>query len=275
MENKYRQLQDRLRSLDGLAVAYSGGADSSLLLQAANDILAERVLAVTVVSPTYPDTELAAALEFTSGRGIRHAIVEFNPFTIEGFAENPPQRCYLCKREYYPLILARAREQGLAVVADGSNRDDQGDFRPGMMVLNELGIISPLQEVGLTKAEIRQLLRAMGLPSWDKPDEACLASRIPYGERITPAKLARVEAAEQFLRQHGFRQVRVRYHGELARIEVGEDERARFDSGIMDTVHAHLYLLGFRYISLDLKGYRCGSLNELLADDIDYENGGR
>lgn len=264
MEHKYTCLQERLRSLDGVVVAYSGGVDSSFLLQAAADILGDRVLAVTVASPTFPDTEMAAAVEYADRRGIRHAIIELNQFTIDGFADNPAERCYLCKKQYYPQLMSLARDQGNWVVADGTNADDEEDFRPGMRVLEELGVLSPLQEVRLTKSEIRELSRTMGLPTWDKPDEACLASRIPYGQRITPAKLAMVDQAEQYLRQHGFRQVRVRHHGEIARIEVGVEERQRFEPQLMEAVHDYLRGLGFSYVTLDLKGYRGGSLNQNL-----------
>ncbi len=264
MDYKYRCLQDRLRSLDGVVVAYSGGVDSSFLLQAAADILDARVLAVTVASPTFPETEMAAALEFADRRGIGHTVIELNQFTIDGFAENPTERCYLCKKQYYPQLLALARDRGNWTVVDGTNADDERDFRPGMRVLEELGVLSPLQEARLTKAEIRELSRAIGLPTWDKPDEACLASRIPYGERITPAKLAMVDQAEQYLRQHGFRQVRVRHHGQIARIEVGAEERRRFEPQLMEIVHDYLRGLGFSYVALDLKGYRSGSLSQNL-----------
>ncbi|MEQ8200294.1 MAG: ATP-dependent sacrificial sulfur transferase LarE [Syntrophomonadaceae bacterium] len=264
MEDKYRKLQSRLRSLEGIAVAYSGGVDSTFLLQVASDLLADRALAVTVVSPALPAGEMEAVVEFTRGRRIGHQVIELDQFAVEGFADNRVDRCYLCKRAYYPRILALARERGIATVADGSNADDEADFRPGMRALKELGVISPLQEAGLTKAEIRELSRAMKLPTWDKPDEACLATRIPYGEQITRSKLKRVDRAEQFLRGLGFRQVRVRCHGEMARIEIDPEERARFDKRLMDKVHDGLRTLGFTYVTLDLKGYRTGSLNENL-----------
>ena len=266
MENKYKNLQSRLQSLEGIAVAYSGGADSTFLLHVASNILADRVLAVTVVSPTFPSGEREAALEFTRRQGIEHHIIELDQFAVEGFADNRADRCYLCKRAYYPQMLSLAGEYGIITVADGSNADDEKDFRPGMRAVREWGVISPLQEAGLTKTEIRQLSRAMGLPSWDKRNESCLATRIPYGEKITPDKLKRVDGAEQYLRGLGFRQVRVRCHGETARIEVDAKERIRFDEQLMDEVHDFLRSLGFAYVTLDLRGYRTGSLNETLKE---------
>lgn len=268
MENKYRKLQSRLRSLDGIAVAYSGGADSTFLLQTAADLLTDCALAVTVVSPTLPAGGLAAAVEFTRGGGIRHQVIEIDTFAVEGFADNHTDRCYLCKRAYYPRILALARERGITTVADGSNAGDGADFRPGMRAVRELGVISPLQEAGLTKTEIRELSRLMGLSVWNKPNESCLATRIPYGQQITPGKLARVDAAEQYLRGLGFRQVRVRHHEDMARIEVGPPERAGIGERLMDEIHDHLRALGFAYVTLDLKGYRIGSLNENLDFDL-------
>lgn len=268
MENKYKNLQSRLQSLEGIAVAYSGGADSTFLLHVASNILADRVLAVTVVSPTFPSGEREAALEFTRRQGIEHHIIELDQFAVEGFADNRADRCYLCKRAYYPQMLSLAGEHGIITVADGSNADDEKDFRPGMRAVREWGVISPLQEAGLTKTEIRELSRAMGLPSWDKHNESCLATRIPYGEKITPDKLKRVDGAEQYLRGLGFRQVRVRCHGETARIEVDAKERIRFDEQLMDEVHDFLRSLGFAYVTLDLRGYRTGSLNETLGFNI-------
>ena len=268
MENKYKNLRSHLQSLEGLVVAYSGGADSTFLLQVACDILADRALAVTVISSTFPSGERETALEFTSRQGIEHHIIELDQFAVEGFADNRADRCYLCKRAYYPQILSLAGERGITTVADGSNADDEADFRPGMRAVRELGVISPLQEAGLTKTEIRELSRAMGLPAWDKGNESCLATRIPYGEQITPAKLKRVDGAEQYLRGLGFKQVRVRCHGEMARIEVDPGDRIRFDGPLMDEVHDYLRSLGFAYVTLDLKGYRTGSLNETLGFNI-------
>lgn len=265
MQEKLAVLRNRIKALDGLAVAYSGGVDSTFLLYTAYSLLGDRALAITVHLPTFPTWELESALEFTTRQHIPQLVINLSQFDVTGFTDNTINRCYLCKSQYYPQIITMAGQHGITVVADGSNADDEKDYRPGMQALRELGIISPLQEARLTKAEIRELSRELYLPTWDKPEEACLATRIPYGEKITPEKLIIVEEAERYLRELGFRQVRVRHHGQITRIEVGPEERCRFDDATMEKVHNYLQSLGFAYVTLDLKGYRTGSLNEILT----------
>jgi uncharacterized protein len=266
LEAKYERLQELVRGYGSLLVAFSGGLDSSLLLKVARDALGDRVLAVTALSPTYPSKEHAAAEALARALGVRLIAVETDELAIAGYAENPPERCYFCKSELFGELQAIARREGIAYVADGTNADDRGDYRPGMQAASELGVVSPLCEAGLTKADIRALSKRLGLPTWDKPSSACLASRFPYGEAITREKLAMVEAAEDFLKELGFRQVRVRHHGEIARIEVEPDEIERLaSSGVREQVVRKLTKLGYRYVTLDGRGYRTGSLNEALG----------
>ena len=260
---KLHDLTHRLKSLESLAVAFSGGADSAFLLKVARDVLGKNILAVTVRSAFFPEREFAAAAEFARLRRIPHRVVLANAWDIDGFSENPPDRCYLCKRALFSKIAAVASESRLMHVADGSNLDDLDDHRPGARAALELGIVSPLQDVGMSKQDIRVLSREMNLPTWDKPADACLATRIPCGQRITPEKLLAVERAEQLLLDAGFRQVRVRHHGDTARIEVAAEERTAFFQGdLMEKVYEEFRKLGFTYTALDLRGYRTGSMNE-------------
>lgn len=254
-----------LSRLESLIIAFSGGVDSTFLLRVARDVLGDRVLAVTARSSTYPEREYREAVAFAQDIGAEHLVIESEELDVEGFADNPYNRCYLCKHELFSKITEIAREKDIPWIADGSNVDDLGDYRPGMEATRELGVISPLREAGLTKADIRELSREMGLPTWDKPAFACLSSRFPYGQRITREALKRVDAAEQLLLDTGFRQVRVRDHGELARIEVAPEERCRFfDEELLDTLYEAFKTIGYRYTALDLKGYRTGSMNEVL-----------
>jgi len=240
--------------------------DSSFLCKAAREALGDRSLAVTVVSPMLPRSEIDCAKEVAAAVGSRHVLIE-DPDIEEHVAANPADRCYHCKKIEFSLIAKAARENGAEYVIDGSNLDDLSDYRPGLRALEELGVRSPLREAGLTKADIREHSRRLGLPTWDKPAFACLASRIPYGERITAEKLRAVERAEDFLRSLGFRQFRVRSHGEIARIEVAPDERPKtFDTLLMDKVSMHLKSLGYLYVCLELEGYRTGSLNRTIPD---------
>lgn len=265
-QKKLDKLIDSLRSMECLAVAFSGGVDSTFLLKVAHDILKDRVLAVTARSSIHPEDEFREAMEFIEQNGIRHQIIVSNELDIDGFKENPADRCYYCKRELYSMMVVLARQKGILNVADGSNIDDLGDYRPGARAGAELGIISPLQDAKMTKEDIRILSKEMNLPTWDKPALACLASRIPYGQKITREKLTVIEQAERILKSHGFRQVRVRHHGDLARIEVVPEERMLFfNTELMDAVYDEFRKLGFSYAALDLRGYRTGSLNETLS----------
>ena len=262
---KLERLRERLRVIGGAVVAFSSGVDSTFLLRVAHEELGDRVIAATIRSHTFPRRELDEAEAFCRAEGIRHEVIDSEELDIPGFAENPPDRCYHCKRELFGKLLAFAHENGLATVLEGSNIDDDGDYRPGRRAIRELGIVSPLHDVGLTKAEIRALSREMELPTSDKPSFACLASRFPYGERITVLGLERVEKAEQWLLDAGLglTQLRVRSHGDLARIEVPSADIPRLAARAAE-IAAAFKDLGFAYVTLDLLGYRTGSMNEIL-----------
>jgi uncharacterized protein len=265
LQDTLKQLRCNIEKMSSLAVAYSGGVDSTFLLGVAHDVLQGQVIAVTARSSTYPEREFKEAAEFARSKRIKHIVIEVDELEIKGFADNPPNRCYLCKYELFSKIKEVAGKHNIQSIAEGSNIDDLGDYRPGMQAIKELGIISPLKDAGLGKDAIRKLSKQMGLPTWDKPAFACLASRFPYGVKITREKLAMVDRAERYLLELGFKQVRVRHHGDTARIEVAEVERLKFfDLELMDNVYKQFKEIGFAYTSLDLKGYRTGSLNEVI-----------
>lgn len=267
-ERKYTELCEYIKSLNSVAVAFSGGVDSTLLLRAASDTLKDRAIAVTARSCSFPARELDEARQYCSDHGIRHVIVDSEELDIPGFRHNPVNRCYLCKHELFEKMLAMAQKEGIENVAEGSNMDDNGDFRPGLKAIAELGIKSPLRHVKLYKEEIRYLSRKLGLPTWRKQSFACLSSRFVYGEEITEEKLHMVDAAEELLMRLGFEQLRVRIHGKLARIEVQPQDIERLMSdGIREAVYYKLKQLGFDYVTVDMMGYRTGSMNETLSED--------
>lgn len=258
-------LQNIIDDMGSLLVAYSGGVDSTFLLKVAKMTLGGRVMAVTATSLTYPKREHDEAQKRAKEFGVRHMTIVSEELDIPEFSDNPPDRCFYCKKELFSRLREIAVREGMNYVADGTNLDDVGDFRPGMKAAEELGVRSPLKEAGLTKQDIRELSRELGLSTWDKPSYACLASRFPYGDKIVPEGLRMVAEAEDYLHDLGFRQLRVRHHGNLARIEVPKGEVGRFrEEGLRAEVVEKLKSIGYTYVTLDLQGYRSGSMNETL-----------
>lgn len=260
---KYELLQEILRRYDSVLIAYSGGTDSTFLCRAAADTLGEKAVAVTARSSTYPERELRDARNAAQLIGIRHMEIDSEELDIPGFAQNGRDRCFYCKQELFTKLISLSRELGLLAVAEGSNLDDNGDYRPGLKAAEALGVKSPLREAGMNKQTIRILSRNFGLPTWNKPSFACLSSRFPYGEAITREKLGQVEKAEQYLFDLGFTQVRVRHHNEIARIEILPAEFSRLaNPALRENIYQYFKTLGFPYTSADLAGYRTGSMNE-------------
>ncbi len=264
--SKLDKLKEILKPLPGVVIAYSGGVDSTFLTIVAREVLGERVLAVTAVSPTYPEQQLFEAKEWAGRYGINHTVIETNEFDDPNFTANPPERCYYCKKALFQELKQIAAKKGNWVLIDGANIDDLSDHRPGRRAAQELGVRSPLQEAGMTKEEIRDFSKVMSLPTWNKPAYACLASRVPYGNEITPEVLRRIDLAENFLASLSLVQIRVRDHFPLARIEVGKDELGlAWDS--RELICRKLHEFGYPYVTLDLDGFRSGSMNEVLKKD--------
>lgn len=266
MLNKLVKLKEYIRKLGSVAVAFSGGVDSTFLLKVAHDTLGDRAVAITAHSSFFPAREFRETQSFCKGEQIFQISFEISESEIEGFQENPPNRCYLCKKEIFQKIIALAKKRHMLWVVEGTNLDDMEDYRPGMQAVVELGVISPLRECGLRKEEIRILSRHLGLSTWEKPSFACLASRFLYGESITKKKLSMVEQAEEFLRELGFIQLRVRIHGEMARIEVPPQDFPRLlEEENRRKIVSQLREYGFSYVAMDMQGYRMGSMNETLS----------
>ena len=266
LASKRQRLIEILRDMGSCVIGFSGGVDSTFLFALAAEVLGDRVLAVTASSETYPLRELREAEELARRIGGRHRLIVSEELDIPGFADNPKDRCYFCKKELFGKLREIADQEGIAHVLDGSNVDDQGDYRPGRKASKELGVRSPLEEAGLTKADIRELSREMGLATWDKPAFACLSSRFPYGVKITREKLGMVGRAEDSLRELGLRVLRVRHHGDVARLELGAEEFGRVVNGLRDEVVRRVKEAGYTYVALDLQGYRTGAMNEVLTD---------
>ena len=262
LEEKRARLERSLRALESALLAFSGGVDSSFLLRMAHDVLGDRLTALTSVSPTNPEADTTEAIAAARALGVRHLIVASNELEVPGYATNPTNRCYLCKNRLYEICAAEARERGITTIVDGVNLDDLGDYRPGLQAAREHGVRHPLVEAEITKDDLRTMSRALGLATWDRPASPCLSSRFPYGTAITTERLRMVSGAEDRLRRLGFRTLRVRFHGDVARVEIGVDELPRLDDpalrrAVTDAVH----LAGFDEVIVDPCGFRSGNLN--------------
>ena len=268
LETKYDHLRNIVSQAGSAIIAFSGGVDSTFLLKVCVDKLGEKALAITARSETFPERELKEAKTLAELIGALHLIIDTEELSAPGFASNPPHRCFLCKSELFSKLTQIAKEHGIPWVFDGSNADDVGDFRPGRKAARQLGVRSPLEEAGLGKEEIRTLSKMLNLPTWDKPAFACLSSRFPYHTKITEPALRQVEDAEDFLWNLGMREFRVRHHDTIARIELGPKELSLFlETGRRNEIVLHLKSLGYKYVTLDLEGYRTGSMNETLSKD--------
>ncbi len=263
LQEKLDALRSYIKNLGSLAVGFSGGVDSTFMLAVAHEVLGDQAIAVTAVAAAIPERELKEATEFCEEHGIRHIIRKVDPIRqIEGYKENGPDRCYYCKSGFFREIIRAAEENGIEFVAEGSNMDDLGDYRPGLKAVEELAVKSPLRSANLYKADIRAISKAMGLPTWSKPAYACLATRLVYGEEITEEKLRMIELAEQFLIDHGFLEERVRMHGNMARIEVPAKDIPRLAADdLREEIYMRFREIGFLYVTLDMHGYQMGSMN--------------
>ena len=264
IKDRLAELKKILSDMESCAVAFSGGVDSTFLLAVASEVLGDRCVAITADSPMIPRHEAKAAQDFCKVRGIKQILFDPDALSDDIIRSNPKDRCYHCKKKIFSKMTEEARANGTEYVADGTNTDDEGDYRPGMKALSELGIRSPLREAGLSKRDIRELSKDMGLDTWDMPSFACLATRIPYGQEITPELLAKIEKAETVLREAGFKQYRVRAHGDLARIEVALSDMNKL-SEMRSLISEGIRNAGFRYVTVDLEGYRTGSMNDVLS----------
>jgi uncharacterized protein len=267
LDSKLDRMRAMFAPMRNLIVAFSGGVDSTFVLKVAHDVLGDSVLALTTTSPTMPDEDRDSALAMARLIGARHLLVESNELEIAGYAANPLNRCYLCKHNLFTVCEAKAGELGIDEIVDGLNLDDLHDYRPGMQAATEKRVRHPLVEAEMTKADVRELSRAMALPTWDRPASPCLSSRFPYGTEITPDGLRKVAAGEKLLHSMGFAVARVRYHGDVARLELEQGEIARvFEPAIRETIDREFKKAGFRFVAIDLKGFRSGSLNEGLVE---------